>query len=284
MPYPLIIDSRLKNKSTDTSSNFTVLLSYPRKNHKLKFKKFVGKFSWYPIDSTNNTYSITENVTTMTGTIATPSSWTGTDIATAWTTSLNGLGLANTYLVTYNTATFKYVVSLSAGAANFGFNWLTQNNTLNKILGFNLINDTAGATQTSANVGYTLGFDYIVVKSSNLRSGQNSKSDAYYNTTVALGNTDIRLNDTNSVICTIPVNVGIGGTIIMTEETEKLEFIYQCKCGDSTKQSYACNQQKGDLKILDLIDLQLVNPWTDLPIQMNGSEILFQLEGYCEWN
>ncbi len=261
-----IIDSADGTASITTSvSNFAVKLGNTYYVKNVKFKKIVLPFSWYPIDSTNSAFILNENGTPFNGTIGTPAGWDGTSIAAAWQTALNAIGgISNTYAVAYNSVTAKFTVSRSAGAVAFGFNWATAANTLNKILGFNLANDSTGATQVSANVSYVNGPPYVVIKSKKLVSQGTQTNKCFYKTATIGNSADAILVDSKNVFITCPVTTSWGGLLQFNE-------------GDFTREIDYSAGGYGDM-IYDVIDFQVVNPWTDSVINMNGANWMIEFE------
>lgn len=255
----IIVDSANRLTSSNSSSDFSIKLRSTRIVRRVSFRSITLKFSWSPIDSTNNTLKFNEGAADLTATLSTPNTWTGTDIATSLQNAMNAV--SSGFTVSYNSTTFKYTISK---ATNFTLKFATTGNTIYKILGFNNVDTYTGTnTYTSDNIGYALGFDYVLIKSNALMNSYSSDKKTFQKATTFGNSPDLVLDNSQNIFMAIPVNVGIGSTIIYNQH----DFDRTLDYGDS-------------LKTLDLIDIQLLNPWTNNVININGANFMLNLT--CE--
>lgn len=263
MPIPIVLDPTNMDSSSLSTSDCVIRVRGVNQTRSIKFKKFVCKYSWYPF-TTSSSFVITESGTGATGiTMAFPASWSGSDIAAMLTTQINTLSPSgNTYSVTYDSVQYKYTIARTAGAETFSLTFPTTNN-LWKVLGFNTGNTATGLTTiTSPNVGYTLGPDYLIIQSRELLSGANQLVRGYQGT--ATFGSDSELTNNVNVFLTIPINVGIGGTIIWTESDIERKIEYT-RNGKGTK-------------FLDLVDIRLIDPYLGTALSLNGATWVLELE------
>lgn len=267
MPFSIIVDSDNQLSSISKSnSDFSVKLQTNFYILKSSFKKIIIPFAWYPIDSTNNSLTVTDGGGTSAVVLTQPSTWSGNGIATMLQTALNAdATLSATYTVTYNASTAKFTI---AANGNFTLKFATSNNTLYKILGFlNVDTYTGAATYTGDNVSYISGFPYIIIKSRALTSQARNKSTCFQGTTTNVS-VDTLLTDSKPVYLKVPVNAGFGEMIIWTE-------------GDFERViEYTRDSDGRPNQLFQILDFQVVNPWTDVPINMNGAD--WSIEFECE--
>lgn len=261
MPFKIKIDNYYRTSDSVSTSDFKVRLRNERKIKSVTVKNVVTKFSWYPIDSTNNTLIFTEAGGNLTATILPPVTWTGADIATAVAAAMTLAG-TQTYTGAYSSVTFKY--TFTAPTTNFTLKFATgfttsSLNTINRILGFTNSDTsyTGAKTYTATNVGYTFGCDTIVIKSHALTSGQSdySISGNSSNYSGITFNGDTVLSEGEAVLVALPVNCTIGGTLAFLAHDLEETINYF------------------DGKTLLNIDIKLVNPWTNAVINNNGADI-----------
>ncbi len=264
MPVPIILDSTQRDSvSSVSASDCVIRLRAINQLRSIKFKKFVCKYSWYPF-TTSSSFTITESVAGATSiTMAFPASWSAVDIATMLTTQINTLSPSgNTYAVTYNSVQFKYTIARTAGAETFSLTFPTTNN-LWKVLGFSTGTTSAGLTTiTSPNVTYSLGPDYFIIQSNELLSGSNQLVRGYQGS--ATFGLDSEITNNVNVFLNIPINVGIGSTIIYTEMDIERRIDY-------TRNGKAN-------KFLDLVDIRLIDPYLGTALAINGANWMLELE------
>lgn len=266
MSFPIIIDSNEKHATSTSNSDLKVRFKDMPTVRSVTFKSLTIPFSWYPIDSTNNTLVFNEGAGDLTATISTPASWTGSDIASAIKTAMDAAG--GTYTVTYNASsqsTYKFTIS---SASNFTLKFATSNNTLYRILGFNNVDTYTGTNSyTGDNVSAITGPDYVLIRSQALSTGTKSGYTAYCRSQT-FGN-DKNITSTIPVFMTVPINVGINELITYTS-------------GDIDKRvNYNTTVENGVIvgnKVFNEIDLQLINPWTGNAFNINGGHWMLELE------
>lgn len=270
MPIPIVIDSSNRTTDSNSTSDFNVNIRAINNIRCIKFKKICLKYAWLPILGEIDEMTVIESVSGAT-TISSPipsGSWTATNIATALQTNIN-VGTTNTYTVVYDPIEFKYTITRSAGAETFQITFPT-NSKLWKIIGLEQNGTAAGLTTiTSPNVGYTLGADYFIVRSNNLLSGANEQVRGYQS--LQLFGSDNRLTNEQNIYLTIPVNVGLGSTIIYTEDQIDRVIHYTPISGGKSN------------KWLDRIDFVLIDPILNTVIDMQGATIMIELEAEVDY-
>jgi hypothetical protein len=144
--YKLYIDSSKRTSDSISSTNFQV--NFPGNFPEIlmaELKFLMIPLSTYTIDINNNLLSFTENSTNKTATIA-PGNYSGNALASAAQDALNtSIGGYNTYVVSYDSQTFK--MTFSAGNP-FALRWSVAGSP-NLQFGF-LGVDTTSATSTSS--------------------------------------------------------------------------------------------------------------------------------------
>jgi hypothetical protein len=148
----------------------------------------------YPFNAYNNKIYFDEGAGTLTATI-TPSSYTGSTLATELTTQLTAIGA--TYTVSYNSVTKKFTISITAGT----FKFVSGNNNCYDELGINVNTQTFLATQSSDYPVSLSGTNYVDVISN--FSHLNYASSGY-----------------GSLLCRVPVNVAFGGIVYYEPSTD----------------------------------------------------------------
>lgn len=130
-------DSR--DPSTPHDSNFilTSLFTQIVENYSISFESIIFPNTYYPINQTNNQVYFQENsITGVTYNCAlTIQSYNGAEMAVELQTQLNATaGIANTYVVTYDTQ--KKKLQVSAGVLPNSIKFVSGTNNANALLGF----------------------------------------------------------------------------------------------------------------------------------------------------
>jgi hypothetical protein len=205
----VVINSRNRNSSsTTTSSSFTYTLNGTvNRVHKISVLSVQIPFSYYVINSTNNTIRVTVGASTESATVPN-GNYNSATICTALVSAMSTLS-GNPYTVTYSQSTMKLTIS---SASTFKI-LSTGTNNICKNLGF--VADSATAMSNTGDSAINLsGWDYFVIKSTVLTQYQvvpNKTANALSNNTILYtvpingGPTDIII-DTPSV--SIPIRLG----------------------------------------------------------------------------
>ncbi len=253
MPARLLIDSALRNTGgNSTASDFVINTYFETPILIAKFVDAFIPFSWLPIDVTNNTLIFNEGGPNIQAIIATPATWSASDIGAAIQTALNANG-GQTYTVVFNVATNAYTIS---AAANFSLRFgdmIAQNqfNTLNRILGFANINTIAAMSVTGGFMAMPWGPEYVYITSNKILE-QTRDSDTYSKLMVRQGSTTLTNGD--SILMTIPVQSGPGTTIFFSKNDDARIVRW---AGSGYKPQY--------------IDFKLLNPWTLQPLLIRNN-------------
>lgn len=255
MPARILVNSKLRSTvGANSASNFRINTLFQTPIVQLRFVDVIIPFSWLPIDSTNNTIIFNEGAgANITATIATPATWSASDIATALQTTLNTSG-TQLYTVTFNVATNNLTIS-APGAFSLKFATLIAAqpfNTLNQILGFTPINTISAITITGDFMMQPGGPNYILLAMPKAIQ-QTRDSDTY----LYLGTSGVnsQLSDGYSIFIKIPLidANGPGSTIFYGQFNNDriIEF-----SGRGMNPNY--------------LDFELLNPWTMQPLSLRN--------------
>lgn len=201
-------------------------------------------FSYYVINSTNNTFTLTEPTGTNTPiTITlTPGNYTSTTLATELANELTNSSGVGIYTVTYDSSTQKFTV-MSTIPENFvlTFGGPTDNGATNPRLwlGFNAGANTATAgTLVAPNVAQISGPNYLYLCSNNLG---------------ILNNETLRRGDlaqSGPILAKIQVNTNPGG-IIFWRDPDPEKYFEIDSANITTIDCYVCTAVGGSLQEVD---------------------------------
>lgn len=266
MPYYITIDSKDRIYSTDTSSNFSVRLATDFFVNTCKFKNIIIPFSYYPYDAndtTTCTVVLNEGAADINAILPFPTtSWASANVANALATALTTYG-TQTYTAVYNSITGKFTIS---AAANFSLKWGSSSAGLNFIFGFNNSTVSGANSYVSPNVMQPFGPPYLWVVSNALTSQTIDKCTSFAGS-AQLGNSpDNIIIGSKSIFMIVPVNVAPLGVIEYADGSlTQREVIYS---GDARRSD----------QTLRTIDIQIINPWTQKTINLNGVNMLLVVE------
>lgn len=237
--------------STERIYDFNVRLRNVHGVRRIKFKQLAMHNSMEPFGDSYRSDAIYWKIggTDYFGTVSSPNSWTGTDLATVLQTALNTSGPAG-FTVTYSSVSMKFTIA-NASAFQLRFSQAPSNDTLYNVYGFIKGTDTTSATSVvSTNMAKCQGYSAFYLASRAL-----TRSKAFYSgTTASTQGTDTNLiNSMQNVFMMIPVDVGLG------------EMIKIVEC-DLTISQYNSDQ------VLENIDIQVLDEY--------GQPITLQ----AEWN
>lgn len=271
MPYLILIDSKDRIVSTQTTSNFTVKLNTNYAVDRIRFKKIQIPFSYYPYDpndSTTSTLVFNEGAGDISVVIGFPTtSWLPQNIVNALCDAMTSSG-TQSYTGTYNEVTGKWTIT--ASVSNFTMKWASSSTGLNKIFGFNSSDTqyTGNTTYTSTNMVAVYGPPYLLLFSSALTSQTSDKCNGFQGSTTFTGSSDNVLYDSKNLYLTIPVNTAIFGQIDQSDGSIGERII------EYSRDPSSCRSNQ----FLSTIDIQILNPWTNKPLGLNGMDIQLELE------
>lgn len=248
MPSDIIIRSEDRTSTSTSTTDFSIKLRNTMPIRRLRFKQIQIYYSWYPIDSSNNTGYINEGAADILFTVGQPTSWTGTDIATALQTALNAA--SSGYTVSYSTSTGKYTISR---ATAFTIKWATAANTLYLIFGFTNANTSSANSQTGANLGQTNIPREFQIRSNELCSGAIDRSRSFFGNTTFGSAVDTVVDNSKPIFINVPVDVQFGDLISKDQGNITREIEYS-----------------GNDKVINTIDIKVVNPLTGSALNGNG--------------
>lgn len=173
------VDSRDRINSGDSSSNFMVsLVQGFGRAKKIQLQSAEIPVSYYVINSSNNSFSLTEDANppvTVTLPLGSPSA---TDLATFLQTALNSVSPGPlTYSVTFDSSTNKFTIS-NAPATNFSLTFTSNSPYVQ--LGFNVGTTSTGTSLTSTNVINLSGTNFFMIQLTNIpQTNTTSKKTSY---------------------------------------------------------------------------------------------------------
>lgn len=225
-------------------------------------------YSWYVFNSVNNTFTMTENGTSVTVTIPI-GNYTASSLATALGTAITAVSPNTlTYTVTYSNLTQKFIFTSSSNSLVFYFTFgagqgipNVQPNSGNKNprlwMGFGpgISSSSSGTPQTltSTNVVLTSGPSYLYLNSQKL----GSDVDVF----LPQGAFNLGGGKAGPQIAKIPINVNAGGIIFWQDPDPQKWFKYS---------------QLQSLTSFDFY-LSLGNTTSQLPLQLNGLSFSLKL-------
>ena len=185
-------------------------------------------------------------------TMVTPTSWTGSAVATALQTTLNSSGPAG-FTVTYSSITGKFTIT-NASSFYLPFQSMTSANRLWEVLGFPKQTQTAAGTSlTSTYMAKIQGISKYFINSVNL-----ARQKTYMSPTQTLQGSSTIINNSQSVFAVIPIKVNLFETI------------------EYNKQNYASTEyQFGNTSVLQTIDLSITDEYGNLlPVEDEWTLVL----------
>lgn len=227
--YEFELDSLDASVATDTSYSSldwpTYQLATPVPNlAAIKILEVQIPFSFYTINSSNNTFTLTDTTPLTNAVITIPvGNYNTTTLMTVLTTALNAVGSAGSYSITYAAATGLFTF-VKTGGASFTFTFGTTgdlgatNPRFN--LGFNAgANTTASNTLTAPNVANVSGPNYLYL---------NSRAfGAQLNLLLPRGAVQLGSGTNGPQIAKIPINVQPGGVIYWSDPDPQKWFTFE---------------------------------------------------------
>ena len=190
----------------------------------MKILEVIIPFSYYVINSSNNTFTLTETVGAVSQTVTLAvGNYNSTSILTALNTSLDAASVAGgnsfTYTSSFSTVTNKLSIS-KTGAGEFAFVFGTSTDTGETNprlwLGFNAGTSTSSSSLLTASIvlGIT-GPDYLYI---------NSTSHGQYVSMYLPQTFGVSATGIGNEMAKIPVNVNPGGVITWTDPCPELWY------------------------------------------------------------
>jgi hypothetical protein len=181
-------------------------------------------FSFYTINSSNNTFTLTDTTPLTNVVITIPAgNYNTTTLISTLTTQLNAAGSAGVYSITYSATTGLFTF-VKTGAATFTFTFGTStdlgstNPRFN--LGFNAgANTTASNTLTAPNVALVTGPNYLYLNSRTF--------GAQLSLLLPRGATQLGSGAAGPQVARIPINVQPGGVIYWSDPDPQKWFTFE---------------------------------------------------------
>lgn len=213
------LDNRNRQSGTATNCNFN--LDAPVRAKRIIVESVQIPYTWYPINSTNNTFNVNDSTDGPINVVITPGNYTITTLITALLAGLNG-GTAG-YTMTQHSSTFKLTLTC---VRNF---IVEADGTLNTVLGYSTAADTANAlSHTAINIPNLQFDDYILVNSNLTVDGSMYQANgeqhgvllkvpvvSNWGTTLFYSNNDNIVYDVNELISNIHLSLTFRDTTLV---------------------------------------------------------------------
>jgi hypothetical protein len=180
-------------------------------------------FSYYVVNSSNNTFVLTEDVTGVAPDIViTPGNYTSSQMITEIDAKLSAASVSETYTTTYSSSTNKFTITMTTVAnatftLTFGVAGGTTNTDLHWFLGFTSgVNSSAGLVLVSPNTINLSGPNYLYVNS--------QKWGQLTNNLLPQGAENLGGGNRGPQIAKVPINVGPNEVIFYDDPAPQYWF------------------------------------------------------------
>ena len=242
----LVISSRDKLVSTQTTSDFTITINKPiRRISSMQIESISIPFSFYIIDNTMNSLELDNSGVTIQ---IPPGNYTAVSLCSAVKQALD------TAYAEVTTVTFSPITGFVTISKPSAFNIMPTGLAI--IMGFTDATHQVSNTQHTATVALNLsGPPHLAVVSDFLTKPINTKIRSSRDPSLPVNTVDIRYDN---VLAVVPITSPPGGVITLDNayNQEQITLAYSL-----------------DITQNDVIDITIYNPVTELPVDLNGLDV-----------